>query len=75
MSSSIELPGLAFSRPKNKFGLSLVCLEIFNNLLSSWPYFRPIKVSIVISKMLPFLKQIFAFVIYKHLATLLHSKD
>ena len=58
--------------PKNKFGLfsNLVGLEIFDNLLSRWPYFRSIKVSIVKSKMLPFLKQRLAFVSYKHLATL-----
>ena len=50
--------------------LKLVGLENFYNLLSSWPYFRSRKVSIVKSKMLPFLKQRLAFVSYKHLATL-----
>ena len=76
-----ELPDLAFSRPKNKFGFSrpknkfglfkkLLVLEIFDNLLSNWPYFMSIIVSIVKSKMLPFLKQRLAFVSYKHLATL-----
>ena len=50
--------------------LKLVGLEICYNLLSSWPYFWFIKVSTVKSKMLPFLKQRFAFVSYKHLATL-----
>ena len=44
--------------------------NFFYNLLSSWPYFRSIKVSIVKSKMLPFLKQRLAFVSYKHMATL-----
>ena len=43
--------------------------RIFYNLLSSWPYFNSRKVSIVKSKMLPFLKQRLAFVSYKHLAT------
>ena len=69
-----ELPGLAFSWPKNKFGLffkQLVGLDIFYNLLSSWPYFRSIKVAMVKSKMLPFLKQRLAVVSYKHLATLI----
>ena len=39
------LPGLAFSRPKNKFGLfkKLVGLEILENLLSSLPGFKSIK--------------------------------
>ena len=39
---SPELPGLAFSRPKNKFVLfvKLVGFEIFDNLLSSWPFLR-----------------------------------
>ena len=40
------LPGLAFWRPKkNKFDLffQLVCLEIFENLLSSWPFLVYIK--------------------------------
>ena len=34
------LPGLAFSRPKNKFVLffKLAGFEIFDNLLSSWPF-------------------------------------
>ena len=45
--------------------LKLVGLEILYNLLSSWPYFRSRKVSIVKSKMLPFLKQRLAFVSYK----------
>ena len=69
---SPELPGLAFSRPKKQIWpfLKLVGLESVDNLLSSWPYFRSIKVSIVKSKMLPFLKQRLAFVSYKHLATL-----
>ena len=59
-----ELPGLAFSRPKNKFALfkKFVGLKMFDHLLSSWPYFRSIKVSTAKSKMLPFLKQRLAFV-------------
>ena len=37
--ASPELPGLAFSRPKTNLAfLKLVGLEIFYNLLSSWPY-------------------------------------
>ena len=70
-----ELPGLAFSRPENKFGLFLkfVGLEIFYNLLSSWPCFRSIKVSIVKSKTFPFLQQSLVFFSYKHLATLVYS--
>ena len=37
---SSELPGLAFSRPKNKFVLffKLVGFEVFDNLLTSLPF-------------------------------------
>ena len=39
-----KLPGLAFSRPKNKFGhfKNLVGFEMFENLLSSWPFYKSI---------------------------------
>ena len=47
--------------------------KFLHNLLISWPYFRSIKVSIVKSKMLPFLKQRLAFFSYKHMATLLQT--
>ena len=61
-----------FRGQKSKLAfLKLIGLVIFDNLLSSWPYFRSRKVYKVKSKMLPFLKQRLTFVSYKHLATLL----
>ena len=69
----IRVARLAFSRPKNKkIGLFIksVGLEIFENLLSSWPIFKSIEVYIVKSKNFPFLKQSLAFLSYKLMATL-----
>ena len=53
-----ELPGLAFSRTEKQIWpfLKLVGFKIFENLLSSWPLFNSIKVSIVKSKTFSFLK-------------------
>ena len=48
----------------------LIGLEIFNNLLSIWPFLKSIEVYIVKSKHFPFLKQSLAFFNCKHLATL-----
>ena len=63
-----ELPGLAFSRlkPQNWPFFKLVGLEVFENLLSSWPYLKSIEVQIVKSNIFPLLKQSLTFYSYKH---------
>ena len=51
-------------------GTKLVGFEIFENLLSSWPFFKYLEVFIAKHKIFPLLKQSLAFCSSKHLATL-----
>ena len=58
-----------FDGPKKYGPLLKVGLEIFENLLSSGPFLKSIKVFIVTSKIRRFLKQSLAFFSFHHLAT------
>ena len=54
---------MVFSRPNitNLVFSKSVGLEIFENFLSSWPFFKSIEVYIVKSKIFPFLKEFGTF--------------
>ena len=70
---SPELPGLAFSRPKkNQIWLffKVVGFDIFENLLSSWPFLTVYRNFYSKIPKFSFLRTEFVIFSYKHLATL-----